>query len=444
MVNMAKGDKVNNSSKEGHGAQDDQDQPSMITRTRSGRVVRRPFVPESIATPRRNPTRSTRRSVIPEKKQPDEQGKNPELLDEKPVVCVETETVEKCEERVEPVTVEENPEVCVEPELVEEKPEVCAEPEPVEEKPEECVELEPVEEKPEACVEPEPVDEKPEACVQPEPVEENPEVCVEPEPVAEKLAVCVQPEPVEEKPEVCVEPVEENPEVCVEPEPVAEKLAVCVQPEPVEEKPDVVCVEPEPVEEEKLEMCVQPKLVDEPCKPPQISQAAPVKRHPKTKGTKPEPPKKKICLEKKVKDTVFIPLGKPKSGRVWKDRNKQRFSAMVRDAALNTSWEKKMQAKRDKQLVQKFMLDLKAQKDKAKEDKRKRRAENLKRREENERKAEIVQVIRNTAKIKRMKKKQLRKIEKRDTLPMLQKTNNDNNNTQKQNNKAKPAKNKQE
>lgn len=123
-----------------------------------------------------------------------------------------------------------------------------------------------------------------------------------------------------------------------------------------------------------------------------------------------------------TKRTPQIPLGKPKSGRVWKDRNKQRFSALVRDKSLCTSWEKKMEAKQEKQRVKKYALQLKQDKAKEKEDKRLRTEETLRRRAENERKSEIVQVIRNTSKIKRMKKKQLRKIEKRDTLAFLQKS----------------------
>ncbi|XP_070683895.1 coiled-coil domain-containing protein 86 [Pempheris klunzingeri] len=130
-----------------------------------------------------------------------------------------------------------------------------------------------------------------------------------------------------------------------------------------------------------------------------------------------------------------VPLGKPKSGRVWKDRSKQRFSALLRDKPLCSSWEKKMEAKREKELVKQYSVQLKEEKAKQKEEKRKRREENLKRRAENERKAEIVQVIKNTAKIKRMKKKQLRKIEKRDTLALLQKSQK-----QKQNVKAKGQK----
>nr|XP_061791928.1 LOW QUALITY PROTEIN: coiled-coil domain-containing protein 86-like [Nerophis lumbriciformis] len=347
---MAKGKEVNSASKETHGEENDQDQPAMNTRTRSGRLVRRPSGQQCNATPARAPSKRTRRSVIAEQKEPEEQA--PELVDEKPVVFVE-------------------------PEAAEERSEVPFEPDMVE-KTEVCVELETVE-KPEVRGEPEAVEEKPEVHGEPEAVEEKPEVRVELEMVVEKPEVCVEPVPVEEMPAECVRQEQEEPRTDTASEVVITGI---------------------------------------------VSQAAPTERAPTTQGIKLQPPKKKPCLDKSMKDSVVIPLGKPKSGRVWKDRNKQRFSALVRDVSLCTTWEKKMQAKREKQMVQKYMLELKEQKAKVKEEKRKRREENLKRREENARKAEIVQVIRNTAKIKRMKKKQLRKIEKRDTLALLEKSNN--------------------
>ncbi|XP_053306565.1 coiled-coil domain-containing protein 86 [Spea bombifrons] len=115
-----------------------------------------------------------------------------------------------------------------------------------------------------------------------------------------------------------------------------------------------------------------------------------------------------------------IPKGKPKSGRVWKDSNKKRFSLMVKDRPLRTSWEAKMKERREKKMLKNYSQQLKDEKQHEKEERKKRREENLKRRLENERKGEVVQVIRNPAKLKRARKKQLRQVEKRDTLKRLQ------------------------
>lgn len=112
-----------------------------------------------------------------------------------------------------------------------------------------------------------------------------------------------------------------------------------------------------------------------------------------------------------------IPQGKPKSRRVWKE-NKKRFSTMVRDRPLRTSWEVKMKQRQEKKILKSLAQQLKDEKQQEKEEKRRRREENLKRRLENERRAEVVQVIRNPAKLKRARKKELRTIEKRDTLMM--------------------------
>ncbi|XP_068111718.1 coiled-coil domain-containing protein 86-like [Hyperolius riggenbachi] len=128
-----------------------------------------------------------------------------------------------------------------------------------------------------------------------------------------------------------------------------------------------------------------------------------------------------ISAKRKKETTVSknIPRGKPKSGRVWKE-NKKRFSSMVKDRPLRTSWDTKMKERQEKKMIKSLAQELKDEKQREKEEKKKRREENLRRRLENERKAEVVQVIRNPTKLKRARKKQLRSIQKRDTLVMSQ------------------------
>ncbi|KAM6464555.1 coiled-coil domain-containing protein 86 [Liasis olivaceus] len=126
------------------------------------------------------------------------------------------------------------------------------------------------------------------------------------------------------------------------------------------------------------------------------------------------------ALGKKRKEAPPIPKGRPKSGRVWKDLSKKRFSHMIQDKPLHTSWKQKMKVRQEKKLIKNFAQELKEQKQREREEKKQRRRDNLKRRLENERKAEVVQVIRNPLKLKRAKKKHLRRIEKRDTLALLQ------------------------
>ncbi|NXY81095.1 CCD86 protein, partial [Alcedo cyanopectus] len=95
---------------------------------------------------------------------------------------------------------------------------------------------------------------------------------------------------------------------------------------------------------------------------------------------------------------------------------------MVQDKALHSSWARKMKERQEKKLVKDLARQLLEGKQREREEKKRRWEENAKRRLENERKAEVVQVIRNPLKLKRAKKKQLRRVEKRDTLALLKKT----------------------
>ncbi|VDO50706.1 unnamed protein product [Haemonchus placei] len=99
----------------------------------------------------------------------------------------------------------------------------------------------------------------------------------------------------------------------------------------------------------------------------------------------------------------------------WRMLRPIRHSAVVKVKPLKSSWEKKMADKaklKQAKLLQQEIRDRQLQE---KQEKIERKKEQEKRRLENERKGEVVQVIRNTAKLRKAKKKQLRMIVKRDT-----------------------------
>ncbi|XP_035920061.1 coiled-coil domain-containing protein 86 [Anopheles stephensi] len=104
--------------------------------------------------------------------------------------------------------------------------------------------------------------------------------------------------------------------------------------------------------------------------------------------------------------------GKPKSGRVWKT-NKDRFATIKRSLRGKTSSQQLAFRDEIKQ-IKELSQSIKDTRRRENEEKRLRREENKRRRLENERKNEVVQIIKNPAKLKRMRKKQLRMIEKRD------------------------------
>ncbi|KAE9552238.1 hypothetical protein FO519_004547 [Halicephalobus sp. NKZ332] len=115
-----------------------------------------------------------------------------------------------------------------------------------------------------------------------------------------------------------------------------------------------------------------------------------------------------------------VPRGKWKSGRWWKEPTKRdsRMTGIVKSKALKSSWEKKQ---KEKALKEQFKAQKQVIKDRLAAEKQaivQARKEKEERKKANERKAEIVQVIRNTTKLKKAKKKDLRKIEKRDTNNM--------------------------
>jgi len=110
-----------------------------------------------------------------------------------------------------------------------------------------------------------------------------------------------------------------------------------------------------------------------------------------------------------------IPRQKPKSGKFWK-AERSAFRAIKKDKGQRLSFEQRLALKEEKVRNRDLAKTLLEQKNQKKEEMRKKIEENKAKKLENERKAEQFQVVKNPAKIKRMKKKQLRQLEKRDIM----------------------------
>lgn len=91
----------------------------------------------------------------------------------------------------------------------------------------------------------------------------------------------------------------------------------------------------------------------------------------------------------------------------------RRFSK-IKKTTYRPTFASKEKLRHDLKHIKELSRSVKEEKKQENEQKRQRREENFKRKQENERKSEVVQIIKNPAKLKRMKKKALRKIEKRD------------------------------
>merc|ERR1740136_78666 len=109
---------------------------------------------------------------------------------------------------------------------------------------------------------------------------------------------------------------------------------------------------------------------------------------------------------------IHIPRQKPKSGKFWKE-GRQQFRQIKRDRGQRFTFEQRVKNKEEKMKNKEMAELLLNRKNMKKEEMRKKIEENKAKKLENEKKSERFQVIKNPAKIKRMKKKQLRMLEKR-------------------------------
>ena len=124
--------------------------------------------------------------------------------------------------------------------------------------------------------------------------------------------------------------------------------------------------------------------------------------------------KKKPPIDRRAVHEEAMSLGRRKSGRFWK-ASRDRFKSVVKSKGVLDA-KRRMEMKQEMLRVRQMEAALTEEKKREAEEKRARAEENKRKRAENERKNEVIQQIKNPAKIKRMKKKQLRMLAKRDVV----------------------------
>lgn len=105
-----------------------------------------------------------------------------------------------------------------------------------------------------------------------------------------------------------------------------------------------------------------------------------------------------------------------KSGRFWKGERDRFRSVIKANKGLKQSLKQKNRLKEEKSRAKLYEQSLKEATKREREELRERQEENKKRREANAKKNEVVQEVKNMAKMKRMKKKNLKLLVKRDTV----------------------------
>jgi rRNA-processing protein CGR1 len=107
--------------------------------------------------------------------------------------------------------------------------------------------------------------------------------------------------------------------------------------------------------------------------------------------------------------TAKAPKGRPISGKTWRGERK-RASAMIAVKELRPGYGARQEVRRRDRVVKEQEREIKAKVKAEKEARRLAREAQEKRRQENAKKSEVVQIITNTKKLKRLTKRQMRNI----------------------------------